>query len=555
MGVVTLQPPPRLPQPRKVRSLEPSFHLIEVRTGYHPGWSLALSALGHSAVWIAILLLSFVPVAIRRPQIAEVQKVDLRPVQDHLYLPTLGGGSEGAGHAGGASGSASEASPGLRARSRRGFAYPGPQPLISNPPKATLGMQTILQPSLPNPPLFQQYLPLPNIVRPEAPAKQPALVVKSERPVVHASAKAVAAPRISLPSGANPAIPDLASSEPAPAKPNLARPEVSNVPMARSNEKSLLVLNAVPAPAETGAKIPLAESRSLFAVVPGEGTIIADPGAGARAGGSSSSTAGSGTTADVATGDALAEGTGGGSGTGKGSAGTGTGTGHAGNGAGSGLNTADSGTGSGRGTGSGSGTGTGPGTSVGSGSGAGSAPGSGGFPGITIRGGQYGNNASTSMHVAISPRTHAYNMTVVSTASSGGGLPDFGVFSNEKVYTVYLDMSAGPDDPAPSWTLQYAPIQHAASGGQLKAPYVLLKEIPQLPAELAQKCAHKLIVVSGVLNQDGKLEKIAMQQTPDSRVAAPLIEALSNWMFKPAELDGQKVSLKVLLGIRLLAGK
>ena len=39
-------------------------------------------------------------------------------------------------------------------------------------------------------------------------------------------------------------------------------------------------------------------------------------------------------------------------------------------------------------------------------------------------------------------------MTITSTASSGGGLPDVGVFRNEKVYTVYLDMQAGDGDRA-----------------------------------------------------------------------------------------------------------
>jgi hypothetical protein len=106
------------------------------------------------------------------------------PSADVMYLPTLGGGSEGGGHEGGGSSQAPEVPSGLRARSRRGFAYPGPQPMVSNPPRATLGIQTILQPSLKELPLTKRYLPLPNIVRPAAPPapapSQPPLVVKSE---------------------------------------------------------------------------------------------------------------------------------------------------------------------------------------------------------------------------------------------------------------------------------------------------------------------------------------------------------------------------------------
>ena len=36
--------------------------------------------------------------------------------------------------------------------------------------------------------------------------------------------------------------------------------------------------------------------------------------------------------------------------------------------------------------------------------------------------------------------SNAYGMTIASTAESGGGLPDLGVFAKEKVYTVFLDM-------------------------------------------------------------------------------------------------------------------
>ena len=117
-----------------------------------------------------------------------------------------------------------------------------------------------------------------------------------------------------------------------------------------------------------------------------------------------------------------------------------------------------------RGSGTGVGLGTGPGTTSASGSGAGSGSGKGSLPGLTIQGtnGAYGNGAAVvKSHVdgIKLPAQTAYGMTVVSLASSGGGLPDVGVFEDEKVYTVYVDMRATPEDPAPSYTLQYALLQ------------------------------------------------------------------------------------------------
>ena len=150
-------------------------------------------------------------------------------------------------------------------------------------------------------------------------------------------------------------------------------------------------------------------------------------------------------------------------------------------------------------------------------------------------------------------------MTITSTASSGGGLPDFGVFQNEKIYTVYLDMRANDTDRTPSWTLQYA-VQQPASGdpaerirGTPTPPYATLKQVPEFTPEIAAKCVHQLIVASGVINVTGQLEQVVVKQSPDPQVNAPLIEALKNWTFQPSLIDGKPVSLKILLGIRLAA--
>jgi len=84
-------------------------------------------------------------------------------------------------------------------------------------------------------------------------------------------------------------------------------------------------------------------------------------------------------------------------------------------------------------------------------------------------------------------------------------------------------------------------------------PYAMLKEIPELTAQLASKCAHQLIVASAIMNVAGKLEQVSVKRTPDSQLIAPLIEALNNWTFEPAQIDGKPVALKILLGIRLSA--
>ena len=544
---------------------QPPLSFREIGTGYRPGRSFGFSVLAHQLAFLVILISSgrfaFV-------HAAEVVPPDLQSAKTNgpLYLPTIGGGNEGDGQQGGAAGSTAEASTGLRARGHKGFAYPGPQPLVSAPPMAKLGIQTILQPMLKNPPILQKTFALPNLAIAPAPPppepSKPVMKVESGRIAVRPVEKIVRAPKLSLPVAESSAMPDLTTDsgpmpQAPPPKPIPQPVRPSDVPVNSRGQQGLLVLNAIPPPPDVIAKVPLGEARSLFAVAPGESTLIADPSAGSKGGGASTKSTGNGTPSDNANGDAIADVPSGG-GSGMGSSGSGVGSGAKyGTGTGAGLNSGVEGSGGGRGSAAGTGTGSGTGNALGSGRGAGNAAGAGGFPGISIRGGSYGNG-SGDIHPKLTPRNQtSYGMTITSTASSGGGLPDFGVFQNQKVYTVYLDMRVGDDDTAPSWTLQYAPLQPTSgqAGGAPKQPtppYATLKQVPELTPELAAACAHKMIVVAGVLTADGKLEQLSVKKTPDPQVNSVVTDALSNWTFQPSLIDGKPIALKVMMGIRLV---
>jgi hypothetical protein len=566
----SVAPPVKRPPPAPL-----SF--TEIGHGYPTQRSLLVSVLSHVLVLAALAYYG---------RLAFLHPVDISPntsvttalLQKPFYLPVLGGGSEGEGKKGGGSGSDADLSSGVRARSKRGFAYPGAQPLVSDPPQATLGIQTILQPELKNPTRLHTFIPLPNIARPAAvevpePPKQVLKVIAGEVRLKPSTDAPVAAPKITLPVATTSQPPTLDASQPImpallPTKPPV--PSVAEIPTTSvpRDQKGLLVLNAIAPPADVPTKIPQAESRSLFAVTPQEATVIAEPGAGSKSGNTPSKATGVGTPADVASGDALADAPAGGSSRNAGGSGTGSG-GKYGTSSGSGLSVSGDGTATGRGTSAAIGIGAGVGKTPGSGTGGGSAAGTGGFPGMTIAGGRYGNDGSGAHGGGVgasveSRRPSSYNMTITSTASSGGGLQDFGVFENQKVYTVYLDMRSSDEDTAPSWTLQYAVEQPSAADvasgnpsrikGTPTPPYAMLKEIPELSHELAAKYGHRLIVISAIMNTTGKLEQISVKQTPDAQLNAAFTEALTNWNFQPSAIDGKAVALKVLFGIRL-AGK
>jgi hypothetical protein len=136
-----------------------------------------------------------------------------------------------------------------------------------------------------------------------------------------------------------------------------------------------------------------------------------------------------------------------------------------------------------------------------------------------------------------------------------------GVFVHEKVYTVYLDVKTTPSSRAASWTLQYARLRSANEGSQdvenlnhegLTPPFPLTKEIPKMNAELIRTYLRYVIVVYAVLDERGQLQRMSVKQSPDQRLNDPILSALSQWVFQPAQLNGEAVPLKILIGIPLL---
>ena len=365
------------------------------------------------------------------------------------------------------------------------------------------------------------------------------------------------------------------------AAPNLSLPPGAG----GSDDRNLLVLSPTPGPPGSEGNLPFGEARGQFAMGPnpnlrgvpglppgrsdgidgGTGTGPSDSkgsgkgglgsgGSGSGEGGTSQGEGGGGGGTGTGTGPGTGSGVGPGAGTGSGT-GTGTGKGPGVDGTGGGGKGPGAGTGVGSGPGQGSGVGSGSGT--GSGFGSGSGSGSNPFPGIYVAGvvgsreDAQGQKSGNHLSVPASPKT-TYGMTIVSTAASGGGLRDFGIFRNELVSTVYIEMTHSPT-PAPSWTLQYALLRRSPdlSPDQLIGPFPIDKEKPQFPAEVVARNLGRLIVVYAEISIEGKVSNTRIIQSPNPLLNPPLLEALAKWAFRPAEVGGQPVAVKALLGVPL----
>ncbi|HEV2383064.1 MAG TPA: energy transducer TonB [Terriglobia bacterium] len=595
-----LEPPAASPRPERTLSgqgAEPlaahcpkEFQLtsVEIRQGAFPSRSFLYSLFLHGSIVLAIV---FAPVS-RVPIYDPPQKWELTMIpKDALYLPQLGGGSAG----GGSKKGEAQPTPAARkasvaARSEMGVSYPGVQAIVSDPPDPTNRIETILQPTLPHPPVLKMFIPLPSIVRlaQALPAPPPPLPAASPKPQPRASQQPntppvktatelplpmapqatpapIEAPKLTLPvqdsAGTNTPLQAMARPPVPPAEAKAAAPRLQTLPGAGGlDNRSLLVVSPMAAPNDQARKVPEGEARGQFAIAAlpnlamshlGPGSAAETPGAGAvglathpdaaahDAAGATTASAGPGAHTDAAAG--------------------GSGAADAALGSRKGESGSVTGASSGAGVVPGSGAGRGKGFTSGSGTGAGAGPGTGAFPGITIQGGEWaGDTASSSGSRALASANRAndengsYGLTIVSTGRSGGGLADFGVFRDEASFTVYIDPPVPADDPAPSWTLEYAALDPTAQGGprgELAAPFPLKKAGPNWPADLVTRYRGQNMVVYGLIDQDGKLQQMKVMQTPDADLDGALLAALGKWSFRPAKVNTKPVAVKVLLGV------
>src|SRR5260370_179388 len=128
--------------------------------GYLPARGLLYSVIAHELLLFGLFLVFTYGL----PALHPVKLVQLAKTQDHtIYLPEVGGGTQGE-KSPGAGQSAPQQPSEAPARASKGFAYPGPQAILSDPPNPTNAFQTIQRPLLVHPEPIRKLIPLPNIV-------------------------------------------------------------------------------------------------------------------------------------------------------------------------------------------------------------------------------------------------------------------------------------------------------------------------------------------------------------------------------------------------------
>jgi hypothetical protein len=539
--------------------------------GRFPSRGVAWSAVVHAFFALFVILYNqFHPPRLVRFEPKRFE-VEFTEAENAVTLPSFG--RQLAGSPGQSAGPRSDGSKTVRraSGSPAQVTYKGPQLIVSDPPNPDNFNQTVRRPDLVQPRILKEQVRLPNLVMLSSHARVETAKPQLQTPPAPAAANAQA--RLPVPKGATevplPALklpaPEVAVEarltvpvsgeaeggaripppEPAAGTSPKTAPESDSIaPPSDTKEKAppaeLVVVSALPMSGRLQDLIPEGERHGKFTVAPApsEGTSPGLPAPGKTAGGSGTHDSGSAGAGDAQKGS----GAGSGAGTGSGRGGSGSGTGASGSGGGGN-------TGEGRGAG-----GNTPG-------GAGAGPGSDsliihGGPGGAGPGGSGATPSGPRMRKPRGPRP-AYDVTIVGTGSSSG-MPDYGVFRGENVFTVYLSM-ADADQPGADWILQYSPLSPAgatgpdkdpaAFGDELLAPVPIEKHALRAPPEQSAKFAGRKIVIRGIINEQGKVEDLRILRNPFLDLSAAFLQTLALWEFEPAELAGRALKVKVVFTI------
>jgi hypothetical protein len=512
---------------------------------YRPFGGLILSILTHSLIFTVLLFIPLTGGASERQKLLEKAVImDVHELARVLYLPPLESAAPEAEPAKkeGEPGAPKAAAP---ARRTQGFTYPGPQEIVSDYERPTNRILTVLQPDLVNPETLKPPLLLPNVVKMANAGPTPLVRPPEEKrvpppppppPEPRKAAADLITPALETPQLARmPAtqVARLDNPQPVPEALKLPEPPVEapklNAPFPTSgpDTRNLLVLSPMPAPPAAPVPVPPGEARGRFAISPNAETSP------------TATTLGTNGSAPSPTANAL----------GKAPAGEGTASAESAK-----KDAPVGGSAAGRAPAGGGGGGieittTSPAT-----------VGAGAFEGITIVGGVGNNNRNAKPAAEPAPLQLSYGITVLSAGNAGASLPNYGVFANEQVYTAFIDMRRSVTDNAPTWAAEYAllkpagPAVSGANGGGTQGvvlPFPAVKELPLMDAELVRRFSRRKIVVYAVINTQGKLEQIAVKESPDPALNPGVLNALAKWVFRPAEREGEIVAAKVLFGIPL----
>lgn len=90
----------------------------------------------------------------------------------------------------------------------------------------------------------------------------------------------------------------------------------------------------------------------------------------------------------------------------------------------------------------------------------------------------------------------------------------------------------------------------ARADDALEPPVPVRTVAPKFPTDMRRDGTGGLVTVSCLIDEKGNVTETEVQKTSHQAFAAPAVEALKKWKFKPAKRGGTPVALRVSIPIQ-----
>jgi protein TonB len=128
------------------------------------------------------------------------------------------------------------------------------------------------------------------------------------------------------------------------------------------------------------------------------------------------------------------------------------------------------------------------------------------------------------------------------------------IFAQRRVYSMNVNMP-NLNSATGSWILNFAEMRSSPTGPQIKSsdeiaePAPLHKVDPKYPPTLMAEHVEGEVILYAVIRRDGSVDRIQVVRGIDPLLDANAVRALAQWKFRPAERQGEAVTLEAIVHI------
>ncbi|MGH9679562.1 MAG: energy transducer TonB, partial [Candidatus Acidiferrales bacterium] len=134
-------------------------------------------------------------------------------------------------------------------------------------------------------------------------------------------------------------------------------------------------------------------------------------------------------------------------------------------------------------------------------------------------------------------------------------MPPEKVLAGKQTYTLHVNMP-NLTSASGSWVLNFAELDDedaspfsTGASSQIAAPVPLRKVDPKYPPELRDMHVDGDVILYAIIRKDGSVDSIQLVHSVDPQLDTNAMQALAQWIFRPAEKNGRPVDLEAVVRI------